>query len=199
MITFDEFKSFLQLTDDTLEPLFLIYEPVVESDVSNITNKEFNQEYDVSFSKGSTLLSGGNFYNQDLFVGAEVQGIGIPNNTHIDNWTLNTIYIDKYATSSQATKITINPLPSALKLTVAKMVLYQIKSNTETKALEQGISSKSMGIVSVTFNTTKDLHNKWDYPKNLVNMCERFKRASIDIGMNRNPYLASTLPKGYRS
>ena len=199
MITFDEFKTYLQLSDDSLEPLFLTYEPLVESDVLDITNKNFNQTYDVSFSKGSTVLSGGYFYDQDLFVGAEVTGDGIPNNTSVYNWSLGSLTIDKFTTSAEDTTIIICPLPEALKPTVAKMVLYQIKTNTSTEALKQGISSKSMSVVGVTYNTEKSLHTKWDYPKNLVKMCERFKRISIDIGMNRNPYMASKLPEKYRS
>ena len=96
MITFDEFKTYLQLTDDSLEPLFLTYEPLVESDVLDITNKNFNQASDVSFSKGSTVLSGGYFYDQDLFVGAEVIGDGIPDNTSVYNWSLGSLTIDKF-------------------------------------------------------------------------------------------------------
>ncbi len=55
-----------------------------------------------------------------------------------------------------------------------------------------------MSVVSVTFDTSKALHNKWDYPKNLVKMCERYKRSKIDIGMSRNPYLSTTYPDKYR-
>lgn len=199
MITFDEFKTYLQLSDDTLEPLFLTYEPLVEGDVLEITNKNFNQEYDVSFSKGSTTLRGGYFYNQDLFVGAEITGTGIPSNTTIYNWSLESLEIDKYTTSAEDATITICPLPIALKPTVAKMVLFQINTNTSVNALKQGISAKSMSVVSVTFNNQKQLDSKWDYPKNLVKMCERYKRLSLDIGMNRNPYTVSKLPEKYRS
>jgi len=199
MISFDEFKTYLQLSDDSLEPLFLTYEPIVESDVLEITNKLFDQEYEVSFSKGATVLTGGYFYDQDLFVGAEITGSGIPSNTTLYNWSLESLSIDKYTTSTQDTTITVNPLPEVIKPTVAKMVLYQIRTNTSTEALKQGISAKSMGIVSVTFDKTKTLDNKWDYPRNLVKMCERYKRSSIDIGMSRNPYLATTLPRKYRS
>jgi len=199
MISFDEFKTYLQLSDDSLEPLFLTFEPIVESDVLEITNKIFDQEYDVSFGENSTTLTGGNFYNQDLFVGAEVTGTGIPSNSTLYNWTLETLSINKYTTSTEDTTITVNPLPEAIKPTVAKMVLYQIRTNTSTEALKQGLSAKSMGIVSVTFDNTKSLDTKWDYPRNLVKMCERYKRSGIDIGMSRNPYEATVMPNKYRS
>ncbi len=199
MLNFEDFKKYLQLTDDSLEPLFLTYEPVVESDVSEITKKIFNQEFDVSFSKNSTVLNGEYFYNQDLFVGAEIQGTGIPSNTRLYNWDLSTLVIDKYTTQDNSTTITVNPVPVALKLTLAKMVLFQIKTNTETESLKQGLSSKSMSVVSVTYNTDKALDNRWDYPKNLVKMVQRYKRVAIDTGMTRNPYLSITFPDKYRS
>ena len=199
MISFEEFKTFLQLSDDTMEPLFDIYEPIVDDEVSKMTNIVFNQSYDVSFSQDSTILNGGEFYNQDLFVGAKITGDGIPDNTTIYNWDATVLLIDKYTTSTEETTVLINPVPEPLKLTVAKMVLYQIKGNTETNALKRDLSSKSMGIVSVSYNDKTSLDQNWNYPKNLVKMCQRYRRSSIDIGMSRNPYLASTLPSGYRS
>jgi len=199
MISFAEFKTFLQLSDDTMEPLFDIYEPIVDDEVSKMTNIVFNQSYDVSFSQNSTILNGGEFYNQDLFVGAKITGVGIPDNTTIYNWDSTIILIDKYTTSTEQTTVLVNPVPEPLKLTVAKMILYQIKGNTETNALKRDLSSKSMGIVSVSYNDKTSLDQNWNYPKNLVKMCQRYRRSSIDIGMSRNPYLASTLPSGYRS
>lgn len=199
MISFAEFKTFLQLSDDTLEPLFDIYEPIVDDEVSKMTNIVFNQSYDVSFSQNSTILKGGEFYNQDIFVGSKITGAGIPSNTTINNWDSTVLLIDKYTTSSEQTTILINPVPPPLKLTVAKMILYQIKGNTETNALKRDLSSKSMGIVSVSYNDKTSLDLNWNYPKNLVKSCMRYKRISLDIGMSRNPYLASTLPSGYRS
>ncbi len=127
MISFDEFKTYLQLTDDTLEPLFLTYEPIVESDVFEITNKVFDQSYDVTFSDNATVLSGGYFYDQDLYVGASVTGDGIPDNTRVDEWSLESLTIDKYTTRANDTTIVIDETPEALKLTVAKMILFQIK------------------------------------------------------------------------
>lgn len=190
MLSLSEFKSLLQISGDTYDDLFAIYEPIVADVVKQITRVSYGLTFDVTSTTGSYILeSTESFY--DVYEGADVQGDNIPD-ASIYSFCEHSITIDKRATDSGSFTLTVSPVPSALKLAVAKMVLYDIQSSTVDSANQSGVTSKSMGVLSVSYDDSNKIDQNWGYPKALIALIKRFKRTQIDVGSMRNPYTNTT-------
>jgi hypothetical protein len=72
------------------------------------------------------------------------------------------------------------------------MVLYDIQSSTVDSANQSGVTSKSMGVLSVSYDDSNKIDQNWGYPKALIALIKRFKRTQIDVGSMRNPYTNTT-------
>lgn len=182
MLSLEEFKELLQISDTTYDTVFATYEPIVASDVEGITNIIYNVSHTINLTEGATIATSEDKFYNEVFCGSVISGTGIPEGTAVSSWSEYSISMTKEATETGTVTAVINPLPDNLKLIVAKMVLFQIQRSTTTKALTKELKSKSIAGLSLSFSDATDLHPDYDYPKNLVQTLRRYRRLQIDIG-----------------
>lgn len=193
MLSLSEFKSYLQISDSTYDTLFAIYEPIIQELIEKITGKRFGVSYTVSTSENSNILTTTEeVYDDDVYAGASLSCDNLPDDTLLYDWNAHSITVDKKATTTGSATLTVSIVPEALKLIASKMILFDIKGSTVTQANKGGIASKSMGLVSVSYDKNNSIDPKYGYPRSLIGAVKRFKRSSIDIGRKRYPYMDTT-------
>lgn len=193
MVTLSEFKELLQITNSDYDNTFEVYEPVVDDVVTDITKVRYGLMYSVATTENSNVITtDDHVYDDDVFTGADVSASNIPDDTHVWDWNEHSITVDKKATASGSDTLTVNSVPSGLKLAVCKMILFDIKNSTTSKANLGDITSKNMGVMSVSFGDATQIDKKYGYPKALIGAVKRYKRAQIDVGRKRYPYVGTT-------
>lgn len=192
MLSLSEFKSLLQISDATYDTLFSVYEPVVAGVIEEITGVRFALSYTAKTTENSNIVSvTEELYDDDIFAGATVSGNNLPDDTLVWDWTVHTLTVDKKATATGSDTITVSAVPTGLQLAVAKMVMFDIKNSTVSTANSGSIASKSMGVLSVSYDKNNAIDSRYGYPKTLIGMVKRFGRVKIDVGRKRNPYISS--------
>jgi hypothetical protein len=183
LITLDEFKTYLQITDSSYDAGYAAFIEAVSDDVENMANQFFDLEYVVNTTASSQFLST-SVELYDLFEGITVTGAGIPDRAILQDTSLYQVTMNKYATAN-ATGITatFNAVPEQIKPVIAQMVLYKITNNTASAGGSvKDVKSRSMGPVSVTFGTGAAIDSTYGYPKNLVKSIKKIRRLALDTG-----------------
>ncbi len=183
LITLDEFKTYLQITNPSYDSLYSAYIEAVSDDVMSIANQYFNLSYAVNTTLNSQFLSS-TVQQYDIFEGMKVTGVGIPDRAIVQNATMYQIELNKYCTAT-ATGITAtyNAVPEQIKPVIANMVMYKIKTSTASMGGEvKDLKSRSIGPASVTFGAGAAIDQKYGYPKNLVKQIRNIRRLSLDKG-----------------
>ena len=186
LITLDEFKTYLQISDGTYDAGYGAFIEEVSADVETIANQFFELQYAVNTVISSQFLSSiVELY--DLFAGIKVTGAGIPDRTILQDVTLFQATMNKRATA-EATGITatFNPVPIQIKPVIANMVMFKIKNSTASKGGDvKDLKSKGIGPVSKSFGSGAAIDNKYGYPKNHVKSIKNIRRIAFDIGKLR--------------
>lgn len=193
MLELSEFKQYLQISDTSLDSEFAVYEPVVAELIEKITGIRFAQSYTITTTEGSNIaISATEVYDDDVYAGASITCANFPSNTKLWDWTAESITFDKKATVGGSVSLVVAPIPEALKIIAAKMVLWDINNSTTSTANQGSVSSKSMGVLSVSYDKGNSIDSKYGYPRSLIGMVKRFARSSIDVGRKRYPYTNTT-------
>ncbi|MCF8012487.1 MAG: hypothetical protein K9L56_14540 [Clostridiales bacterium] len=193
MLSLSEFKSLLQISDVTYDTLFTVYEPGVTGVVEDITGVHYTQTYTAETTEDKNIITiDEEVYDDDVYVGATASADNLPSDTLVWDWTAHTITVDKKASASGSCTLTISSVPAGLKLAIAKMVLFDIKNSTESTANSGSIASKSMSVLSVSYDKNNSIDSRYGYPKTLISMVKRFGRVNIDVGRKRSPYTGTT-------
>lgn len=193
MLSLSEFKSLLQISNTDYDSVFSVYEPGVAGVVEDITGVRYSQTYTAETAENSNVITiDEEVYDDDVYAGATASADNLPSDTLIWDWTAYTITVDKEASASGSCTLIVSSVPAGLKLAIAKMILFDIKNSTESTANKDGIASKSMSVLSVSYDKSNSIDSRYGYPKTLVNMVKRFGRVSIDVGRKRSAYTGIT-------
>lgn len=190
LITLGTVKTLLNIGTTDFDTQLNLMIPIVSSDVRRILNNQFNEKVDCDITEGSNIIE--NIYNENALYNSLPNIRRFPNNRYLDEVDLNNgldigrvvvsdsfpeeTYITDYdaenaraTVSNTATADAIQLITSvsiALFPTISKMIWFKI-NGMNSNAVGNEIKSKSMGIVSITFDT--NINRKWNYPQNLIN------------------------------
>lgn len=182
IITLAKVKELMGIGDTTYDTQITRYIPIIDAKVKKLTRNRYNKQiygkttagskYVEVFSIDGNATSGiNNKYTLDdlvdyLEVGAQISGDGIAADTYIDDVFYNGASVTFSSTdygvpvielSANATATDDNAqlflgLNIGLQTTVAKGIMWLITQETIT-APESGVSSKSIGSVSISYTT----------------------------------------------
>lgn len=187
IITLEEVKTLLQITNTDSDSLIIQLIPLVLTDVLEITNNYFldtNIRYNsntISFS--STVVSSTPIYtiqdSNSMFITEYLEkatDINITGskyndgNYSVDSVTSNSITLNSNYNTSLTTESSGNDVyitrvnyPKSIKLILANMIKYRMQKN-----LGDGIKSKKIDDYSVTYDSI----NKGGYPKSIISSLE---------------------------
>jgi len=183
LITLTEFKTYLQIIDSSYDAGYAAYIEAVSSDVEDMANKFFDLTYAINTTNGSQFLSS-SIEQYDIFEGMTVSGTGIPSRAIIQNATLYSSEMNKFATADgTGITATFNAVPEQIKPVIANMVMYKIINNTASSGGSvKDLKSKGIGPVSISFGEGAAIDSTWGYPRNLVKSIRRIRRLSLDKG-----------------
>lgn len=190
LITLGTVKTLLNIGTTDFDTQLNLMIPIVSSDVRRILNNQFNEKVDCDITEGSNIIE--NIYNENALYNSLPNIRRFPNNRYLDEVDLNNgldigrvvvsdsfpeeTYITDYdaenaratvsnTATADATQL-ITSVSIALFPTISKMIWFKI-NGMNSNAVGNEIKSKSMGIVSITFDT--NINRKWNYPQNLIN------------------------------
>lgn len=176
MISLSKVKEMLGISVTTYDTQITAILPVVKADVMRILNHNFHEriwativegESDFTYAYGAseTSFAVNKPVDNDIEFGRVIEGTGIPDDTYITEYNDydNIAYCNNTFTADSDriyTSISIAQWP-----VISKMVWYRIQGTSTT--IKENLSAKSIGDVSVTFDTTR-MNRTYGYPQNLI-------------------------------
>ena len=176
MISLSKVKEMLGISVTTYDAQITAILPVVKADVMRILNHNFHEriwativdgESDFTYAYGAseTSFAVNKPVDNDIEFGRVIEGTGIPDDTYITEYNDydNIAYCNNSFTADSDriyTSISIAQWP-----VISKMVWYRIQGASTT--IKENLSAKSIGDVSVTFDTTR-MNRTYGYPQNLI-------------------------------
>lgn len=175
IITRDQVKLYLGITDSSLDAEIDRYLPIIDSKVKLITNHNWNDFYycNIDSTKYIEVVE---FKGESLEPGMQITGSGIPTGAYITNIFMHTaefnnvtyeppfIEISEIATETETSAELYFGFPIAYHPTVAKGVLWLIQQENQTIP-SQKVKSKSLPPLSVTYDLNSKIDNRSGMPE----------------------------------
>ena len=166
MISLSKVKEMLGLNVTTYDTQITALLPIVKADVKRILNHNFHERIWATIVEGeSDFVYAQRPLDNPIEFGRVIEGIGIPDDTYITDYDsdedvayCNNSFND--STDRIYTSISISQWQA-----IAKMVWFRIQG-TSTK-VKENLSAKSIGDVSVTFDTTR-MNKLYGYPQSII-------------------------------
>jgi len=156
-------KTQLGITDNTYDDQITAMIPIVSSDVRRILNCNYDRYVYALLTSGSADF----LYNKGLQMGQVISGTGIPDDTYITSFNIDT---DTYTMSAAATADADYFVPTvqiAQWPAISKMIFYKISKQSTDSATQEKYQSITYGNVSKTF-AGGEINKKFDYPQVLL-------------------------------
>jgi uncharacterized membrane protein len=176
MISLSKVKELLGITTTTYDTQITALLPVVKADVKRILNHNFHEriwativegESDFVYAYGAseTSFAVNKPVDNDIEFGRVIEGTGIPDDTYITEYDdyENIAYCNNSFTAD--TDRIYTSISIAQWQAIAKMVWFRIQGSS-TK-MKENLSAKSIGDVSVTFDTTR-MNKLYGYPQSII-------------------------------
>ena len=166
MISLTKVKELLGINVTTYDTQITALLPVVEADVKRILNHGFHERVWATIVEGeSDFVYAERPLDNPIEFGRVIEGTGIPDDTYIIDYDADAdvAYCNKEFTGSSDKIFT--SISIAQWQAIAKMVWFRIQG-TSTK-VKENLSAKSIGDVSVTFDTTR-MNKLYGYPQSII-------------------------------
>lgn len=166
MISLSKVKEMLGISVNTYDSQITAMLPIVKADVKRILNHSFHERVWATIVEGeSDFVYAERPLDNPIEFGRVIEGVGIPDDTYITDYDADedVAYCNNEFTGSSDkifTSVSIAQWP-----VISKMVWYRINGASTT--IKENISAKSIGDVSVTFDTTR-MNRTYGYPQNLI-------------------------------
>lgn len=186
IVSLNNVKAVLQLTDNTFDGLILQLIPAVQNFVFSYCNNFFELPYNIIESSAIQFVSGSPakiISDTDLFINLHPDmNIKVKNSNYNDGFytissaTSNILTLSNEDTlidenNSALVRISIMKVPEDVKLVIAKLIGEDLKNNTVQAG--EPVVSESVGNHSVTYGGT---NIKGTYPDELLKMLKPYKR-----------------------
>ncbi len=165
LITLATVKEELGLTDTTYDAKIMAMIPKVSTSVRQILNTNYDTYMSADFNDSGDTIALSVMNHADL--GQVLEHENIPDDTYIVSYDPDT---DLYTLSETPTGDGNYIYPTiniAMWSAISKMIWYRIQKTNTVSALEKGVTSKSIGSVSVSY-TNAEINSKWNYPQILI-------------------------------
>ena len=159
MITRERVKELLGITTDTYDTHIDIMIPIVEDDVRRIMNYNYLDVYNVSVSAGDTTFKSSAY----IPIGKVIEGGDNYVKSVVEDSGCYTATVNE-AFEADADKVVLSVSIAQLP-TIARMIFYRV-GKINTKMNEDKVTSKSMGVLSVTYGDT--MNRTYGYPQKLI-------------------------------
>ena len=166
MISLSKVKELLGINTTTYDTQITALLPVVKADVKRILNHNFHERVWATIVDGeSDFVYAQRPLDNPIEFGRVIEGIGIPDDTYITDYDSDEDV--EYCNNSfnDSTDRIYTSISIAQWQAIAKMVWFRIQG-TSTK-VKENLSAKSIGDVSVTFDTTR-MNKLYGYPQSII-------------------------------
>lgn len=163
LITIATVKAQLGITASTYDSALTALIPIVSADIRRILNTDFDDYEGGTFTAASTICT----LECDTKLGTVIDSPYVAADTYVSSYDP---ISDKYTLSAAASTsgyyyyptINISQWP-----TISKMIWYKYKAQNTSSANVKGISSHSVGPVSISYSES-EINSKWNYPQKLI-------------------------------
>ena len=180
LITRDQVKTYLQVSDTSLDTLIDTYLEAAEQAAQHYTNNSWDIETGGETTNASATIEGIDssimkYLSVGNLVKIEAQGIERAVITVVDKIN-NSITIDTAATATDTeAELVINTFPTAYKPTLARMINHNIKS-TKSTASPGELRQESIGTYSYQLGDGGSELDGYGYPKGMITGMKAIKR-----------------------
>jgi hypothetical protein len=166
MISLSKVKELLGITTTTYDTQITALLPIVKADVKRILNHNFHERIWATIVDGeSDFVYAQRPLDNPIEFGRVIEGIGIPDDTYITDYDSDEDVAYCNNSFNDSTDRIYTSISIAQWQAIAKMVWFRIQgSSTKVK---ENLSAKSIGDVSVTFDTTR-MNKLYGYPQSII-------------------------------
>ena len=166
MISLSKVKELLGITTTTYDTQITALLPIVKADVKRILNHNFHERIWATIVEGeSDFVYAQRPLDNPIEFGRVIEGIGIPDDTYITDYDSDEDVAYCNNSFNDSTDRIYTSISIAQWQAIAKMVWFRIQG-TSTK-MKENLSAKSIGDVSVTFDTTR-MNKLYGYPQSII-------------------------------
>jgi hypothetical protein len=166
MISLSKVKELLGITTTTYDTQITALLPVVKADVKRILNHNFHERIWATIVEGeSDFVYAERPLDNSIEFGRVIEGTGIPDDTYITDYDSDEDVAYCNNSFNDSTDRIYTSISIAQWQAIAKMVWFRIQG-TSTK-VKENLSAKSIGDVSVTFDTTR-MNKLYGYPQSII-------------------------------
>ena len=166
MVSVSKIKELLGITTNTYDTQITALLPIVKADVKRILNHNFHERIWATIVEGeSDFVYAQRPLDNPIEFGRVIEGIGIPDDTYIIDYDADAdvAYCNNSFTAD--TDRIYTSISIAQWQAISKMIWFRIQG-TSTK-VKENLSAKSIGDVSVTFDTTR-MNKLYGYPQSII-------------------------------
>ena len=166
MISLSKVKEMLGLNVETYDTQITALLPIVKADVKRILNHNFHERIWATIVDGeSDFVYAQRPLDNPIEFGRVIEGLGIPEDTYITDYDSDEDVAYCNNSFNDSTDRIYTSISIAQWQAIAKMVWFRIQG-TSTK-VKENLSAKSIGDVSVTFDTTR-MNKLYGYPQSII-------------------------------
>lgn len=160
LITLETVKQQLGISVTTYDDQINAMIPIVSADVRRILNTNYSDYESVTITSGSAEF----ITNTEYIMGQVLSGTGIPDDTYILSYDINTATYTMSANATAAGTLIYPTVLIAQWPTISKMIFYKIDKQDISSATDQQLKSVAYGPVKKEFSDS-EINKKYDYPQ----------------------------------